>query len=365
MDASERLHREWLGMAQPEGLVITISALKATEATITWPVTELQATLRELAGEQKTVPDLRAFLRDVLDWSEEFVVSAPELPAVLRVHLEGGEVLVPSMALCSADQPETFVLLVVETTRTNLDAASDDKRWTATAHQRFERLLRETGVAVGLLTNGREFRLVYAPKGESAGWITFRLKELLTVDGRLLLGALHMLLNERRILSLEESKRLGALLKASREYQNTVSTKLREQILAALRELLVGFQHADRLAGGAILGEYRRGHLQEIYTGLVTVLMRMVFILYAEERNLLPMASDLYASSYSLSLLYAQLQEDRNRYGDTLDDRYGAWGRVITLFRVLHDGVRAADGLFIPARAPTGLKCRDQAAIFR
>ncbi len=350
MDNNERLHQEWLGMAQPEGLVVTASALKSAEANITWPVMELQQSLREMAGERKHVPDLRAFVREILDWSDEQIVSGTDLPAALRISLDGGEWLVPTFALKSIEESEKFVLLVEETIRTNLDAPGDDKRWSATAFQRFERLLRETGVPAGLLTNGRDFRLVYAPKGESAGWVTFRLSEMLSVDGRPLLGAFHMLLNERRLLSLEDKKRLGALLASSREYQNTVSTKLREQILAALRELLSGFERADRLAQGAILHDMRRDHRQEMYSGLVTVLMRMVFVLYAEERGLLPMESDLYASGYSLSRLHALLQEDRHRYGDTIDDRYGAWGRVITLFRLLHDGVSAADGLFLPAR---------------
>ena len=65
----------------------------------------------------------------------------------------------------------------------------------------------------------------------------------------------------------------------------------------------------------------------------------MVFVLFAEERGLLPMEHDLYASCYSLTRLYAQLLEDRGRFGDGLDDCYGAWARVITLFRLLHDGV--------------------------
>jgi len=367
MDISERLHHEWLGMAQPEGLVVTASALKAAEANITWPVTELQAMVADLAGEKNRIADLRGFLREVLDWSDDFLVAGTEMPAGLRVRLEGGESLAPTFALRSIDEaageggaagepgtianpPQTFVFLVEETQRAELDAAVDDKRWSATAHQRFERLLRETGVLAGLLTNGREFRLVVAPKGESAGWVTFRLAEMLSVDGRPLLGAFHMLLNERRILSLAEGKRLGGLLRASREYQNTVSNKLREQILGALRDLLGGFQHADRMAEERILGPYRHGHLDEVYSGLVTVLMRMVFVLYAEERSLLPMESDLYASSYSMSRLYAQLQEDWNKYGETINDRFGAWGRVITLFRLLHDGVRAAGGLLLPPR---------------
>jgi len=33
MDTTERLHKDWIGMAQPEGLVVTTTALKAAEAT--------------------------------------------------------------------------------------------------------------------------------------------------------------------------------------------------------------------------------------------------------------------------------------------------------------------------------------------
>src|SRR4051794_23869937 len=105
MDANERLHTEWLGMAQPEGLVVTTSALKAAEANITWPVTELHATLRDLAGERKTVVNLHAFLRDILGWSDNYLVSGADLPPALRIHLDGGEVLSPSFALRSADAP--------------------------------------------------------------------------------------------------------------------------------------------------------------------------------------------------------------------------------------------------------------------
>ncbi|MFO0675727.1 MAG: hypothetical protein U0169_04295 [Polyangiaceae bacterium] len=230
-DVNERLHREWIGMAQPEGLVVTTPALKAAEANVTWPVVELQAALKEMAGDAKIVLDLAGFGREILGWSDEFVVEATDLHDALRVPLEGGEVLSPSLAVRSADEPNSFVLLVSRTDawKADLDAASDSQRWTATPQQKFERLLRETGVHVGLLSNGKVFRLVYAPKGESAGWISFRLDDMLSSgeDSRYLLGAMHMLLNERRLLSLDPSKRLHGLLKASRDYQNTVSNALR------------------------------------------------------------------------------------------------------------------------------------------
>ena len=231
-DPNERLHQEWIGMAQPDGLVVTSSALKSAEANITWPVVELQAELKALGGETKVILEPKRLFCEILGWSEDFIVEGESIPESLRVALEGGEHLAPKFALRSADDENTFALVVGQPDKwnTDLDTATDDKRWSATPHQKFERLLRETGVHVGLLMNAKVFRLVYAPKGESAGWITFRLNEMLSVDGRPLLGAFHMLLNERRLLSLEPSKRLLGLLKASREYQNTVSNTLREQV---------------------------------------------------------------------------------------------------------------------------------------
>jgi hypothetical protein len=350
MDANERLHRDWLGMAQPEGLVVTASVLKEAEANITWPATDLQVLLKEQTHEGR-VWNLRSFFRDVLAWSDDYVIDRSTMPPELGVTVEEGDKLVPTYALKSADEEGAFAFLVTEALDgTDFDAAYDERRWTASAHQRFERLLRETGLGVGLLTNGRDFRLVYAPKGESAGWITFRLTEMLSVDGRPLLGAFHMLLNEPRLLTLPEDKRLLSLLQKSRAYQSTVSTALREQVLGALRTLLQGFQAADTLAEGKLLRPYHGEAMREVYLGIVTVLMRMVFVLFAEERELLPMGHDLYAESYSLTKLYAQLAKDRGEYGDGLDNRYGAWARVLTLFRVLHDGLRTAGGLRLPAR---------------
>ena len=34
---TEQIHDDWLGMAQPEGLVVTAAALNEAQAAITWP----------------------------------------------------------------------------------------------------------------------------------------------------------------------------------------------------------------------------------------------------------------------------------------------------------------------------------------
>src|SRR5262245_171596 len=112
MDANERLHHEWIGMAQPEGLVVTVAALKAAEANITWPVAELQATVRDLSGSGKAIADVRGFLRDVLEWSDDSIATAGDLPPEMRVRLEGGESLSPSYALRSGDDAAKIIFLV-------------------------------------------------------------------------------------------------------------------------------------------------------------------------------------------------------------------------------------------------------------
>jgi hypothetical protein len=121
---------------------------------------------------------------------------------------------------------------------------------------------------------------------------------------------------------------------------------LREQSLAALRELCRAFEHADRLAGGALFA----GAEKDVSAGLICALMRMVVILFAEARGLLPMEDEPHANGHSLDRLRAALADEAARDGDTLGDRYEAWPRILGLFRLLHDGSSAASGLSIPAR---------------
>ena len=139
------------------------------------------------------------------------------------------------------------MLIQLLPTGTALDDApeSKDRTWHAPPQARFERLLRETRVPIGLLCNATQIRLVYAPRGETSGFATFSVSEMAQVAGRPIFAALHMLLCEERLFSLGEKQRLPAILADSRKYQNVVSTQLDEQVLAALYELVRGFQAAD------------------------------------------------------------------------------------------------------------------------
>jgi hypothetical protein len=157
-----------------------------------------------------------------------------------------------------------------------------------------------------------------------------------------------MLLSAERLFVVPTDRRLPALLEKSRKYQNEVSTKLAEQVLRALNELMRGFQSANEATQGELLHQVLEEAPEEVYGGLLTTLMRMVFILYAEDRGLLSTES-LYVESYSISGLFDRLREDAAQFPDTMDQRFGAWAQILTLCRLIHDG-GGHGTLHLPAR---------------
>ncbi|MBN9562778.1 MAG: N-6 DNA methylase [Alphaproteobacteria bacterium] len=281
------------------------------------------------------------------------------MPEELVVDLaDTATTLAPSWAV--ADPDGGWQLLVrIEALGVDPDERGALAGWEATAHQRFERLLRETGVPTGLLLTDGELRLIHAPRGETSGWLAFPLRALASVGGRPMLGGLKLLLSAFRLHNDATERRLPSLLRASRAAQAEVSAKLATQVLGALHELLRGLHAADR-ARVERLAKQRPAHL---YEGLLAVLLRLVFLLYAEDRALIPSRADgaaraLYDEGYGVRSLHARLLADRARNPDTMDERRGAWGRLLALFRLVHAGdgskwIRARGGkLFNPAEFP-------------
>jgi hypothetical protein len=74
-----------------------------------------------------------------------------------------------------------------------------------------------------------------------------------------------------------------------------------------------------------------------------------VFLLYAEDRKLLP-GDPMFQNHYSVGGLFERLREDAALHSDNMESRYGAWAHLVALFRVLYDGARHGDQIQIPAR---------------
>lgn len=368
IDPAIQAHLDWIGYVQPTGLVVAARALVKAGAILNRQDSEGQRLLRacldsSLVGEgsgeaygggrdytDARIGDFRPFAESVLGWSFSSKGYAGTeknpIPAELEVNLpEYGESLRPTYAVREFDPrdggPPWQLLVDVLGQGEDFDkVANGAGRLEAAPHGRMERLLRQTGVSAGLLVNGAALRLISAPRGESSGWLDFRVPDMAETAGRPISTAMRLLLSEDRLLTLSRSERLAALFEDSRKFQNEVSERLAEQVLHGLYELLRGFQAAHDASRGELLREVLAEHPDEVYRSLLTVMLRLVFLLYAEERDMLPQ-DETFGRSYSLAGLYERLREDATLNPDTMEQRYGAWAQLLVLFRLIHDGGEA------------------------
>ncbi len=406
-DRAVYTHNLWLNYLKPVslGLVFSPNALRAAQVELPLNASDAQNALDGLTkrlhvGEDAdpdesvlSLADPRAFLTEFLGWKPALLefyrpragarmfanqspttgCDLPEAPESLTYELpqsDYDDVLEPSFAYrwlsptAEAGSPYCLIGLEVphdvDLDRKPPDSSATDATWNESPQKKFERLLYETKVPLGLILHGKGVRLVYRPESQQSGYIGFPLEPLLKPAGRLACTALKALLNHPRIQVLPSRQRLHHILAESRKYQSEVSTQLAEQVLAALFELLKGFESADAhdVSHGRILAGLRdrvdRTHL--IYEGLLTVLMRLVFLLYAEERETFP-TDDLFVRNYSIAGLFARLVEDEGRHPDTMDQRYGAWAQLLVLFRLVHGGVEY-DDLSKPDRPRVAIPAR-------
>ncbi|WP_339156832.1 DNA methyltransferase [Bradyrhizobium sp. 2S1] len=292
--------------------------------------------------------DAWTFFEQVLGWPAKLVAGSsggPTVDSALNVTVpEHESLLAPDLVLLwNGEAPEGIPAQALVMLHPSLDAEGRNQfasgEWEASPHQRLERLLRETNIGVGILVARTTLRLIYAPRGETAGWLSWPLAALGRPDGRPMLAGLKLCLGRNAFFTGAPETRLRNLLEASREAQNAVSEKLSGQVLGALYELLRGLHRAAPAQIEAV-AERDPHHL---YEGLLTLLMRLVFLLYAEDRDLLPSSTDphlkqLWESGYSIKTLYARLLVDEALNPDTMDERRGGWGQLLAVFRLIHRG---------------------------
>lgn len=357
-DVERRYHETWLGLAQPiEGLVVSLPVLVDAQCMERLPVSEQHKLVAITGTEKPLLTDVPRFLREVLGYPDGAFVT--EFPPELKLDVaEGQQMLVPTRGLLRRGPPpakpeglpddstptsraaESFVLLTWELPAgLNLDAKETvTGAWHYEPTAKFERLLRAARVPIGLLFNGESVRLIYAPHGESTGHLTFRFADLVTSSGRPLFDAMVMLLHARRLFGVLPEHQLPALLEQSRRRQANVTEALAEQVFEALNLLLAGFEGAAERDGSKYLDDaFERGE-DHVYGGLLSTLLRLVFVLYAEDRGLLPVEDEPYAEDLSVKALYEQLLEDASQYPDAMNRRFGAWPRLLSLFRCIFFG---------------------------
>lgn len=375
-DTERRFHEQWLGMVQPsEGLVVSVPVLVDAQCMEKLPrekhVTFLQHVIegsRDGDGAEQRVDNLSTVLDAVLELDASRFDGEEVIHKDVSLYVpEGKQLLRPTRALKWPKPPERelgadatpaataatpYAMLIWEVTP---EVAELDKpetitgTWEYPVQAKFERLLRECRVPIGLLSNGWELRLVYAPHGESSGWLAFRVDDMASVSGRPIFDAFVMLLGRQRWFGVAPEHQLPNILKDSRKRNADVTNELSGQVFEALEVLLAGFAAAEERDGNSLLREALESEDQDLYAGLLAVLLRMVFLLYCEDRALLPVEHPLFGDNYSLLGLFDQLQADNGKYPDTMHRRFGAYPQLVSLFRAVFLGVKHED-LDIPAR---------------
>ncbi|HCS59919.1 MAG TPA: SAM-dependent methyltransferase [Microbacterium sp.] len=292
-------------------------------------------------------------LRDLLQW-EDALNLAPA--ASLRAHSPNSAITVAPWAILETDGAPRALVTIVDRTA-NLRSTGADG-WSANAIDRMANLLRATGVTVGIVTDGRWWALVSAAKVVTAASGVFDAQ--LWREERPSRDAFFALASFTSIAGGLPEKRLDLLFAESVASAEQITEALGDQVRRAVELVLQSFSDVHLRA----LAEHGESPLPDdpkrVYEGAVTVLMRVVFLLFAEERGLLP-EHELYRTAYAISDIRERLAtEAQASSAEALDHTWETWHRLLAASSAVFNGTSFEDmrmpayggSLFEPARFP-------------
>src|SRR6266496_1501854 len=261
---------------------------------------------------------------------------------------------------CDSTQKEPALFIWIEPTR---QLGQGHGR---TAYSKLLELSRAKNVKLGLLTNGRQFRLCYAGLDYDS-WAEWNVEDWFAEEElrRQLHGFYTLLgpigINPRNGYTFP----LLEAAEASRTRQGELSSVLGEQVRQAVETLLNEVNQA--VSGNpALLDKVRlsphgaelpqRRMLEAFYQAATRIIMRLVIVLFAEARDLLPRSLATYSTSYGLEGLYEQLRRAAQHEGrNALEERQSAWVRLLSLFTMIYSG---SSSPAIPVHAYGGMLFR-------
>lgn len=347
-------HVDWLSLVETTGLFLTVPVVKRVFPNGIDPTPDdLRSEVRlRLANPAQTQAEATVWTRwvltDLLRLRDVLLVGPAVPDRATHIVAEHGATLRPEYVVGDTEPTggeraiRMSVLVYPRGTQRDRPVAGD--RWAATPIERATFLQRATGVPLVMATDGDWFSVVASPPGgttTSATWISS-----LFAEEPSLLDSFVALLGARRFFAVEESNGLPAMLAESALAQEEVTNRLGTQVRQAV-ELLVGaLSRANRARRGELLKDVPA---EQVYAAGLTVMMRLVFLLYAEERDLLPARDELYAESYGATGLRESLQDEADRFGaEALERRSAGWHRLLATFRAIHGGIEH-DALRLPA----------------
>lgn len=355
MTAPSRTQAEWLSLVEVSGPFLTLPVLTRAfpaglEPTDRELVEELRVAYAEVTDDPTLSPRwVRWVLERLLGLPDAVLRHGAAVPGRLTHRVSEHRIeLRPDYAVIDPDaetaEPRARLLVTEWPWATPLDERPPDSPWAASPIDRMEELCRATGLRLGLVTNGETWTLVDAPAGGPRGTVAWDAE--LWLEERSTLDAFTTLLGARRFFTVPAAETLDALLAESADAEAEVTDQLGRQVRQAVEVLIDAWSRVNRERHGQLFGPLTHA---EIYQGAVTVLMRLVFLLCAEERGLFLLGDPLYDSAYAVSTLRTQLAEEADTYGeDVLERHSGAWHRLLATFRMVYAGAHH-ENLSLPA----------------
>lgn len=353
------VHDDWLSLIEISGPFLAVPVLKEA---FPQGLEELDATkrkrLRQAYEEWREALELEdaqfaelhvAWIDEVLsrgldldeDGKGDVLKRADWCAANLQASLpEHGVTLSPDLAVID-EQRANEPLLLIQTfpQDVDLDATLKQDGWAATPADRMVTLCRFLGCRLGLVTNGERWMLVDAQVGAVTTFASWYAR--IWSQEPITLQAFVHLLGIRRFF-VDETEQLPALFDRSLKFQDEVTDALGEQVRRAVEVLIQTLDKADQDRNRDLLHDVKE---PELYEAALTVMMRLVFLLSAEERGLLLMGDERYEANYALSTLRMQLRKESE---EILERRWDAWSRLLAIFRAVFGGIEH-ENLRMPA----------------
>lgn len=286
-------------------------------------------------------------LKDQSQMHDSIVVTIPEHQVTIK----------PDYVVIASDETKPYMLIQSYPAGTALSEVFPGDSWSTTPAERMAHLCRGIGTRLGLITNGEQWMFIDAPAGgitTYASWYA-RLWGLEPIT----LKAFYSLLNIGVVFNgFDEAKTLPELIDESLQHQDDVTQTLGVQVSRAVEVLIQSIDRINHDHNGELLEGVEP---EELYEAGLTLMMRLVFLLCAEERGLLLLGDQAYEANYAISTLRAKLREDASLHGDeVLSYRKNAWARLLAIFRAVYSGVEHENmrmpalggSLFDPDRFP-------------
>ena len=290
-------------------------------------------------------------LRDVLGWGGYWRPSPdPVLKPCAAAGPDEAVHVEPDGALMTEGRVGALVSVVdpVDSLRSPLTDG-----WSASPVDRMEEMLRagqssggEGACSIGVVTDGRWWAIVSAPPGAMAA--SGIVDAQTWIEEPATRNAFVELLSLRRLLGGKAEERLPALFKASVLAAEEITVTLGVQVRRAVELLVTAFSEAGRAARAKGEPDPLPDDPAEAYDAAVTIMMRVVFLLFAQERGLLP-SSELFKTGYGLTGVLDDLEERVQVEGEeSLDATSATWHRLLATSGALARGV-AFEDLRLPA----------------